>query len=161
MKHSIQKHMFADHSRLMALFQVLTDTTEGADAPTIAQMWSEFERGLEAHMAAEERHLFPLLEQTDPAEVRALRAEHDEVRKRVADLGVRTDLHTLRMEAVEELIDELRAHANRENDLLYRRADELMSPEARRKAIEWLEEERRQHLGATAAPDEPRRARAH
>lgn len=159
MKHSIREHMWADHSRMMGLFQKLTDTVDGADAPTIERMWTEFERVLETHMQAEERHLFPLLEETDPTEVRELWAEHQAFRRLVAELGVRTDLHTLRKETVDDLVEKLRAHANRENELLYRRADELMAPAARREALEWLEEERQLPLGA-AAGSGPARARA-
>lgn len=140
--------MFADHDHLTALFQELADTVEGANAPTIQQMWTEFESGLLAHMEMEERHLFPLLARTDPEEVEALRAQHDEVRMLVAELGVRTDLHTLRREAVEALIDRLRNHARSEAELLYRRADELMSPEARREALAWMADERRRRIAA-------------
>ena len=159
MRHSIRQHMWADHSHLMGLFQKLTDTVEGADAPTIQRTWTEFEKGLEEHMEAEERHLFPLLADGDPEEVRALEQEHGTIRKLVAELGLRTDLHTLRKEMVDELVERLRAHANRENELLYQRADELMTADARREAIEWLREERRSRRTA-AGRHEPARPRA-
>lgn len=157
MKDSIAKHMFADHDRLNASLQELSDAVAGADSPTVQRVWTDFESGLFAHVEAEERHLFPLLEAEHEEEARALRAEHERIRAATAELGIEADLSTLRQEKVEALIALLRDHAQREAELLYRRADELMSAPARREALAWRAEEERR---LRAAPRTARRERS-
>jgi hemerythrin-like domain-containing protein len=128
--HDIQERFSADHARLQGMFQRLTDTVSGGDLPDVSATWAAFEAGLLAHFETEEAELLPLLADSDPAEARALRAEHDEIRAIVAELGVMTDLHAIRKEVVDRLLDRLRAHAAREDRSLYRLADErLREPE--------------------------------
>ena len=50
---------------------------------------------------------------------RAIIAEHANIRATVADLGLSLDLHLLRSEAVENFVQQLKAHARRENEMLY------------------------------------------
>jgi hemerythrin superfamily protein len=108
-----------DHERLEALFCELENAVDGADQPTIVRGWGEFERGLLAHLDAEEALLFPLLDAEHSAEVaRALR-EHQLIRALLADLGVRTDLHLLRKDVAAELLARLREHAAWEDQTLY------------------------------------------
>ena len=154
MEQCIREYMSADHARLIASFHALTDAVESADAPSITRVRNAFERDLETHMESEDRHLFPLLEDTDATEVRRLWSEHRAIRKLVAELGVRADRHSLRTETTDDLVEKLRAHADRENELLYRRADQLMGPSARRAVLQWLSEERR-YRRSTAAWGEP------
>jgi adenylylsulfate kinase len=108
-----------DHERLERLFRDLENAVEGADQPTIQRGWGEFERGLLAHLDAEERLLFPLLEAEHPRDVTRALQEHARVRALLADLGVRTDLHLLRKDVAAELLSRLREHAAWEDQTLY------------------------------------------
>lgn len=81
--------------------------------------WSGFVRELEDHMAAEEEVLLPEFAVAHPAEAVVLSEQHGHFRRRLAELGVQIDLHCLRAETIDVLVEELRAHARREDLLLY------------------------------------------
>ncbi len=142
----IRDELHADHLRLERLFGELVDTVETADPPTIQQMWSRFESGLMAHFDAEERYILPLLEKDHAAEVRGIEEEHDRIRRLVAELGVRADLHTLRKNVVDDLVASLRAHAEREDRTLYPLADAALDEEARSRLFEFLRRETRRRV---------------
>lgn len=142
----IRDTLHADHARLDRLFGELVDTVEGADPPTVQQMWSRFESGLLAHFDAEERYILPLLERDHAAEVRGIEEEHDRIRRLVAELGVRADLHTLRKSVVDELVATLHAHAEREDRTLYPLADATLDEETRSKLLEFLRRETRRRV---------------
>jgi hemerythrin-like domain-containing protein len=131
--HSTLKH---DHIRLENLFQALNNAVESADQPTIARIWGEFESGLLAHLELEERYLLPAIEALHPSAAEMLIGEHNEIRKRVAELGVVTDLHLLRKDAAEELLELLRSHAAWEDRTLYPWAEHTMSESSQRAALE-------------------------
>ncbi|MCA9595341.1 MAG: hemerythrin domain-containing protein [Myxococcales bacterium] len=125
---TVRERMLHDHEQLERSFKELESVVEGANAPTLVERWTAFERRVKAHFDAEERHLLPRLEDAHPNEVAELRREHEDILTRVADLGVRVDLHTLRQDAATDLLQRLRDHAKREDDALYRWADELGDP---------------------------------
>ncbi len=139
---SIHGVLFEDHARLNALLQELVNTVATADEPTIVDTWTDFEQSLLTHFDAEERYLLPVLDRRDPSEGDEIRAEHRRIRHLVAELGVRADLHVLRKETVDQLAESLRAHAAREDRMVYQLADEELDEDARRAALEWLERER-------------------
>ena len=62
----------------------------------------------------------------DPEEAVALLREHGQIRELLLELGVAVDLHAIRFEQSRRFIDMLRAHADREDRLLYRWADERL-----------------------------------
>ena len=142
----IRDELHADHVRLERLFSELVDTVEGADAPTIQDMWTRFESGLLAHFDAEERYILPLLERDHAAEVQGIEQEHDRLRRMVAELGVRADLHTLRKSVVDELVATLKAHAEREDRTLYPLADATLDEEAQHNLLEFLRRETRRRV---------------
>lgn len=146
----IQEELRADHARLEGLFKELVDTVEGADDPTIQRMWSRFESGLLAHFDTEERYILPILEREHAAEVRGIHEEHDQIRRLIAELGVRADLHTLRKEVVDELVARLRAHAEREDRTLYPLADATADAGTRRELLEFLHKEAARRLDRTS-----------
>ena len=124
----VHRHLADDHVRLERLFAELENAVENADSPTIQRVWTDFERGLAAHFDAEERFIFPALRAAHADDVAALEAEHAEIRKLVADLGVRTDLRTLRRDVADELVRKLRAHAEREDATVYPWIGEISEP---------------------------------
>ncbi|MFW6049563.1 MAG: hemerythrin domain-containing protein [Myxococcota bacterium] len=138
---TLHDELCADHERLDRLFQELQDAVEGADQPTLQQIWARFEGGLMAHLEAEEKYLLPVIEEKSPEVVTEVRAEHAQIRKLVAELGVTTELHQLRREVADGLVQALRDHAAYEDRTLYRRADELMTDEGRSSVRRFLAEE--------------------
>ena len=127
----LRGRMIADHRRLEGLFRELQVAFE-MDAPTteLRALWSQLDSGLTAHMRAEEEIVLPELARIDPIEAAALRAEHDELRRLLLELGVGVDLHVVRERAARAFLDTLRAHAEREDELLYVWAASRIEPRA-------------------------------
>jgi hemerythrin superfamily protein len=119
----------AEHRRLSALFAELLDCVHSGETSVIQPIWARFERGLLAHMAAEEREVLPLFEVEHPDEARAIRDEHARIREVLARMGVDLELHVAREESVQELVRALEEHAAREDAALYRWADKALPRE--------------------------------
>jgi hemerythrin-like domain-containing protein len=127
-----------DHERLDRIFCELENAVDGADQPTIQRGWDALERGLLAHLEAEEQLLFPLLAAEHPEEVRRAAREHQRIRALLSDLGVRADLHLLRKDVAAELLDQLRKHAAWEDKTVYPWAMAKASEPVRRSLREAL-----------------------
>ncbi len=122
---TIRGRLLEDHARLDALFTDLLACMRGDDREASARAWSEFDKGLLAHMAAEETLILLLFREVDPEEADAILADHSRFRAKLAELAVAVDLHFIRADMAEELVASLRAHAAREDALMYRWTDEL------------------------------------
>ncbi len=114
-----QELLRSDHARLEALFEELLDDFADGHQREIRSTWTEFDRSVLGHLDTEERFILPLFERVNPEETAALLAEHARIRQLLGDLGVGVDLHLVRLELAREFIDLLRAHARREEALLY------------------------------------------
>lgn len=112
-----------DHARLDASFGELLDQFEEGNLRAVRAAWRELDDGLHAHLAAEERFVLPLFEQVDLREALALRAEHVTIRAMLAELGVGIDLQLVQRDLARTFVAGLRAHARREEELLYRWAN--------------------------------------
>ena len=124
----MREHMMDDHARLNALIKRLVAAFEANDREDMAKLWTELDTGLNAHLDAEEKFMFPALAEREPEYVRTLAAEHASIRTALLDLGVRVDLHTIRLDAANAFLALLTDHARREDELLYRWADEHATP---------------------------------
>lgn len=119
------------HQRLQGLFDTLENRVHAGDFQAADEAWTELDRGLMAHLEAEEETMLPFFDQVDSAEAAAIRAEHAKMRSLFADLGVGMELHILREDRLKETLEFIRAHAAREEATLYRWADqELPEPSA-------------------------------
>lgn len=112
-----------DHARLDALFTELLDQFAEGNQHQMRAAWTDLDAGLTSHLDLEDRRILPLFAEVDSEEARALGAEHVRIRRLLAELGVGVDLHLVRLDSAREFIDSLRAHAQREDQLLYRWAD--------------------------------------
>ncbi len=129
---------FLDHAELDAIYDEAVEAAEaGVDTRTLGEIWQRFDSGLRAHLSREEITLFPVHEVKHPTEVAELRATHDWIRQRLDALGLEVDLHLLRSHQVVELTERLRAHAEREDETLYRWASVASPPPPRR--LGWFE----------------------
>jgi hemerythrin superfamily protein len=113
-----------DHLRLERLFTELREAFEADARDDVQALWTELDTDLRAHLEAEERHALPRFAELHPDEAATLRAEHDAIRTKLDELDVMVDLHTLRADAAGDFLDLLRAHAAREEKLLYRWVEE-------------------------------------
>ncbi|HTT72147.1 MAG TPA: hemerythrin domain-containing protein [Anaeromyxobacteraceae bacterium] len=127
-----------DHERLRVLFAQLLDEFREGDREELRTTWTAFESGLLAHLAAEERHLFPLFRKVDPEESSALLREHGEFRRTLDELGVGVDLHSVKLDVAQAFVDALTAHGRREDQRLYQWAEEGVLPAGREAVVRAL-----------------------
>ncbi|KPK15911.1 MAG: hypothetical protein AMJ62_07940 [Myxococcales bacterium SG8_38] len=142
---SVRESLGSDHEAINRALSDLANAVEGADFATILQVFRDVDRGLRAHMYGEERYLFQDFEASHPDDVRQLREDHDRLHRKLGELMIQTELHTLRKESIDAFIEELRSHAAKENVTLYQWADEPLH-EAQRDALFAFLEERRAAL---------------
>jgi hemerythrin-like domain-containing protein len=128
----IRAELAREHEEIDQELQALASAGESGESANVQAAWDEFESRLLAHLELEERELFPLVESVHPQEVEALRREHEVIRRTVARLGVRSDLHTLPKATIDAFVKLLESHAEREDLTLYRWADELAPLGSRR-----------------------------
>jgi hypothetical protein len=121
---SLRGAMMADHADIATLFDDTLAAFRSGNRDEATAMFADFERRLEAHLAVEDDVLLPTLRRDHPDEAEALAADHARIRGRLAELAVGVDLHLTRADWIAELIDLLKAHAAREDALLYRWAGE-------------------------------------
>lgn len=118
-RNSIVESLRDDHLRLERWFQSIVSDAACGDQDNLRQSWCAFEGELSGHLDAEELHIFPLFTKDYPDEARALLGEHLQIRSKLLALGIDLDLHCLNADRIETFVAELRAHAHREDQLLY------------------------------------------
>jgi hemerythrin-like domain-containing protein len=138
---SIRDRFLADHRRLEDLFEEMLDAFEAGAREELSQIWTRFESDLQRHMDAEEKFLIPAFARINASEAAALLADHKEFRCRLAELGVGVDLHIVRLAVASKFVERLRAHAHREDELMYRWADEHLDEGVRISLVGALEHE--------------------
>jgi hemerythrin-like domain-containing protein len=108
-----------DHAALDRLFQELVTEARCGDRTTMGAEWQRFEAQLSTHMDLEEREILPNFAKEHPEEARAILDEHARIRSSLVEMGIDLDLHCLRADRVEAFVALLRAHARREEAVLY------------------------------------------
>jgi hemerythrin-like domain-containing protein len=127
---NLQTRLLADHRRLEDLFTRLRDAFDANAREDTQTLWSELETGLEKHFAAEEKYLFPRFAKLDATETKGLLGEHELIRHQLGELGMGVDLTLVRADVAKGFLDALHAHAQREDEILYRWARESLAKEA-------------------------------
>jgi len=128
---SIRDRMTADHLRLDALFDDVLKRLALDDRDETRAAWSDFEKGLLAHLELEESLILPRFAKDHELEASVIRREHDAFRKTLVELGVMVDLHAIRMDVANAFVRAIRDHARREDSLMYRWAEENLVRETR------------------------------
>lgn len=131
---SLYRYMIHSHQDLERSYCQLLEAM-AVDAPEVRQIWNQLERGLLAHIEAEERFMLPAFARIDRQEAVALLREHALLRELLLELGVAVDLHLLRYDRSAELVEALRSHARREDKLLYQWASDHLDPEQVKAAL--------------------------
>jgi len=124
---SVRRQMMADHAEIAAAFEDVLAAFRSGDRTVAAEAFTRFEHRLLAHLALEDELLLPALRAVDPVEAAGLAEDHRQIRAQLTELGVGVDLHLTRATAVTRFVEELRAHAHREDALLYRWADQALA----------------------------------
>ncbi|HTR50360.1 MAG TPA: hemerythrin domain-containing protein [Kofleriaceae bacterium] len=122
-------YMTRSHDYLRKLLDRVLVAMEANARDDVRALWTELDHGLLAHMEAEERFVLPVFVHVDADEARALLREHGLLREQLLELGIAVDLHYVRYERSREFALLLERHAGREENLLYRWADERLPPE--------------------------------
>lgn len=141
-----------DHRRLEQVFDALLNYVHVDDRLGMQAAWRDFERGLTTHLQIEDEVMLPLLERACLNEAATIRKEHRLIRSMLAELGVRLDVHLLREETVEAFVALLRAHAAREDELLYRLAEGQLDEGSKSSILERLAAARRAPHDRAEAP---------
>lgn len=110
------------------LLEELLAAFDSGERSVATPAFQAFDRRLTAHLAFEGEFLLPALAAIDPGEADVIAAEHRAIRLRVEELAIMDNLHLSRATQVRELVEMLRAHAQREDDVMYRLADRLDQP---------------------------------
>jgi hypothetical protein len=122
---TLGQRLISDHRALDSLFDALLLDMQGGDPTRCQASWARFEQALLNHIDGEEVFLLPSFDRVDPSEAAAVRQEHATLRHLLADMGVRLELHAVKEDSVKRLIDGIRKHARREEETLYKWADQL------------------------------------
>jgi hemerythrin superfamily protein len=131
---AIRAVLSQDHDRLERQFESIVAEASSGDPIALRKAWQEFESELIHHFDDEEAHVLPAFAQQRPTEASALLYEHQRIRSDLTTLGVDLDLHCLPTERVADFVASLRAHARREDDLLYPWAAHRLGEAARKRA---------------------------
>jgi hemerythrin superfamily protein len=115
----IQTMLSDDHRHMEGLFQDVVAACKRGEPAELRGQWSRFERELSSHLDLEEHEILPAFARAHQAEAQGIRDEHAAIRTALTELGVDLDLHCLRADRVEAFIQLLRAHARREEGVLY------------------------------------------
>lgn len=129
---TINDHMTADHRRCDAIFEEAERAARAGDLAVLARASSEFLSRITAHIAVEERLLFPAFEERTgmrgggptavmTAEHRAMEALFDEMRAAVA--GNDADAYLRASGQMMEILDQ---HNQKEEMMMYPMLDRVM-----------------------------------
>jgi hemerythrin-like domain-containing protein len=135
-----------DHRELDARIGRLLGRVRDGDPAALRPEWTEFERALSRHLEQEEAEILPGFARDDATGARAILTEHAGIRAALLEMGINLDLHLLRAEEVERFVDQLRAHAKREETALYAWAQRHIGPrgwEAIKRSLRDVAPERR------------------
>ena len=135
---ALRERLVQEHLRLESLFHAVLTAFDADDSEGVTANWTLFNAQITAHMDAEERLLLPRLALENPEAAHALHDEHELIRSRLLELDVGVDLHLVRCNAARAFIDELRAHARHEDEMLYDWADRHLTAEERHVVSESL-----------------------
>lgn len=134
MNATLKERLQGEHLHHQELFDALLNRVHAGDAAGSQEAWTAFEQAMRAHMELEEAEILPLFERKNAEDAALVRAEHDRIRLLLSDMGMGLDLHIVREEKVNDLVQFLKRHAQYENQLLYAWASEEL-PEGQRQTL--------------------------
>lgn len=115
-------HLRADHLEFGDRFADVCGRARTGDWRDLDDVWGGFSKAVREHLAFEERELFGAYAERDAdsrALVERLRAEHDEIRRGLDELGIEIQLKCIRATTIDAFVAVMRRHAETENAYLY------------------------------------------
>lgn len=112
--------LLADHHRRIEEACCALRACAQADEPrALVEQYRVFEQAVLDHLEAEETMILPDYAADHPEDAYAIREGHAEIRTLLFRIGVEVELHIVRLETLQGLIDKLHAHAAREDGSMY------------------------------------------
>jgi iron-sulfur cluster repair protein YtfE (RIC family) len=111
-----------EHAELDRRFDDLHARAASGEWSLVDEVWDDFARDLEAHLAFEEHDVFPLVAAQMPdgaALVDRLRGHHVAIRRHLAELGVSIQLHAVSADTLASFVAAVREHARLEGERVY------------------------------------------
>src|ERR1044071_2138265 len=102
---TLHAYMMRSHEDLRAQVTRLLTAMQANAGADVTALWNELEHKLLDHMEAEERFVLPAFAHVDQGEATALLREHGLIRENLLELGVAVDLHYIRYERSQEIMD--------------------------------------------------------
>jgi hypothetical protein len=130
-RHPRRRRLAEEHAAFDALFEQVRSCVEEGDWWECDVIWGRFCKALEDHFCFEERELWPEFDASTPsahANLSVLKADHADIRATLDRIGIEIDLKRVDRAAIEQLIDQLRAHVQHENELFYPWASASANP---------------------------------
>lgn len=121
------------HDEIEAMTRGVIASIRDDDRDVMHDDFAVLERRLLDHMSWEEMYLLPAYEKDYPESATKIRAQHADFRRRLGEIGLAIDLHSVRAEHFEELAARLGAHAEAEEVMYSTIAGRL--PEEQEEAI--------------------------
>jgi hemerythrin-like domain-containing protein len=115
----VRHRLLDDHARLLRGFEEVLARLRADDRDQTRVAWARFESSLLWHLEAEEHRLLPAFGKVHAEEAAVLYADHAQFRRRIDELGIAVDLHTIRADEAAELVETLDAHSRREDRGMY------------------------------------------
>lgn len=138
----------AEHVQLDQTFEALAEGFRADPRSAGLIEWKRFEAALLAHLNVEEDLVLPTFQRSHPIEAAQLLDEHASIRRELDELGLGVELHLISVPLIERFISKLRAHAAREDAMLYEHLDAELAAETRERAIERVHDTSRRIGGA-------------
>jgi hypothetical protein len=139
------------HCKIEAACEALRACTYADEPHDLVVRYRSFEREVLEHLKAEEDSILPEYEKYAPVDAAMVSAAHDDLRRQLFRIGVDVELHCVRAEALEHLVQTLRSHAAHEDRGMYPWAETHLPPQTLRELFDriahslralWLDDER-------------------
>jgi regulator of cell morphogenesis and NO signaling len=130
---TVKEYFAEDHERLDTLFDSF-QKMKRSDFAGAKEAFKAFKAGLQRHIVCEEDFLFPFWEEkcgvTEGGPTLVMRAEHRQIGEQLEAIHGKLAEHNLEGDEEERvLMDLLRAHNRKEEDVLYPAIDRVAVPE--------------------------------
>lgn len=116
------EHLRQDHLAFRDQFADICGRARSGDWRDLDDAWGGFAENVRDHLAFEERELFGAYAERDEDSrvlVDRLRAEHDEIRRGLDEIGIEIQLKSIRVRTIDAFVAAMQRHAAIENAHLY------------------------------------------
>jgi hypothetical protein len=119
MSENLRDLLRAHHADLERACRDLLSEIYADDTRALCVAWRRFEERMGKHMALEEDVILRPYGEEHRADADEIRRQHDALRLLMTPLAIEVELHVIRAQTVERLVDALRAHAGHEDVTIY------------------------------------------